>query len=149
MKYLYDSPLGKLLLMSDGECLTSLVFSDKENLQNDECEVFDRTIRYLEQYFSGQRPDVELKIRLRGTEFQEKVWAELQKIPYGKTISYGEIAARIHSRAYQAVGQAVGHNPVAIIVPCHRVIKADGAISGYAWGVERKKELLKIEGWLD
>ncbi|GAB3622363.1 methylated-DNA--[protein]-cysteine S-methyltransferase [Mariniluteicoccus endophyticus] len=100
----------------------------------------------LESYFAGRRTSFDLPLDLRGPEFQQRVWAVLQEIPYGATMTYGAIAARLGSRNAQLVGQAVGHNPVSVVVPCHRVIGADGTLTGYAGGVDRKSWLLELEG---
>ena len=116
--------------------------------------VFERTKKWLDSYFSGHNPDFIPPICLKGTSFQEDVWEILNRIPYGKVISYGEIARQIAEKrglkrmSAQAVGGAVGRNPIAIIVPCHRVIGSNGSFTGYAGGLDKKTELLKIEGVL-
>lgn len=116
--------------------------------------VFDCTKKWLDSYFSGHNPDFTPPICLKGTSFQEDVWEILNRIPYGKVISYGEIARQIAEKrglkrmSAQAVGGAVGRNPISIIVPCHRVIGSDGSLTGYAGGLDKKTELLKIEGVL-
>lgn len=108
-----------------------------------------RAIDQLREYFSGDRKTFDLRLRLKGTEFQRKVWAALQEIPFGQTISYSELARRIGSpKAVRAVGRANGANPVSIIVPCHRVIGSDGSLTGYGGGMDRKRELLRLEGIL-
>lgn len=118
------------------------------------CAVFDRTQEWLDLYFSGCEPDFAPPLSAKGTPFQEMVWEILRKIPYGKVISYGEIARQIAekkgigSMSAQAVGGAVGRNPVAIIVPCHRVVGSDGKLTGYAGGLDKKEALLKLEKWL-
>lgn len=118
------------------------------------CFVFDRTQEWLDIYFSGREPDFMPPLSTKGTPFQETVWEILRKIPYGKVISYGEIARQIAekkgigSMSAQAVGGAVGRNPVAIIVPCHRVVGSDGKLTGYAGGLDKKEALLKLEKWL-
>ena len=101
--------------------------------------------RWLDLYFSGRKPDFLPPIKLIGTPFQRRVWQALMDIPYGTTTTYGALARRVGCRSAQAVGQAVGHNPVAIIVPCHRVIGSDGSLTGYAYGMERKEYLLRLE----
>jgi methylated-DNA-[protein]-cysteine S-methyltransferase len=100
----------------------------------------------LEGYFAGTLREFDLELAPGGTEFQERVWAELRRIPYGQTISYGELARRLgNPRAVRAVGRANGRNPIAIVVPCHRVIGSDGSLTGYAGGIERKRFLLELE----
>ena len=161
MDYLwhYDSPLGGVTMVSDGQSLTALQF-DCPRPSGEEIDVrpemhrlpiFDNTCRWLDSYFSGEVPDFTPALALRGTPFRLAVWEILQAIPYGQTVSYGEIATRIATQlggqrmSAQAVGGAVGHNPVAIIVPCHRVIGADGSLTGYAAGLDRKRRLLQLE----
>lgn len=107
--------------------------------------VFKETCHWLDLYFRGESPDFTLKLSPKGSPFQQKVWQELLKIPYGQTITYGAIAKRIGCRSARAVGQAIHRNPIAIIIPCHRVIGADGSLTGYASGLNRKEKLLKIE----
>jgi len=108
--------------------------------------VLQTAVAQLADYFERRLQEFDVPLDLRGTPFQRAVWAELLTIPYGKTLTYGEIAMEVeHPRAFQAVGQAVGANPVAIIVPCHRVVGRNGALTGYAAGVERKAALLQLE----
>lgn len=155
----YESPLGGITLGSDGKALTDLWFDGQEHYavtlpsqaEHRRLPVFDETCRWLDIYFSGRAPDFTPELVLHGTPFRKAVWDILLTIPFGKTMSYGEIAeilARqrgISRMSAQAVGGAVGHNPVSIIVPCHRVIGADGSLTGYAGGLERKARLLEIE----
>ena len=159
----YTSPLGPIVIESDGEAITSLRFCDEpENTvstaQGVEVlkEAFPReaattppiiaeTLRWLEDYFAGKRPCNVPRLNPQGTSFQKRVWHTLLTIPYGKTISYGEIAKMVECRSAQAVGQAVGRNPIALIIPCHRVIAAHGKIGGYEYGIEIKKRLLDLE----
>ena len=158
-KSCYESPIGKILLTADDIGLTGLWFegqkkilfgSDQESGEMG-TELFSNVKRWLDIYFSGEEPDFQIPIHLKGTEFQMNVWEILCTIPYGETMTYGEIAKRIASdrgirkMSAQAVGNAVGRNPVSVIVPCHRVIGAKGNLTGYAGGIERKAELLKIE----
>ena len=161
MDYTYhvDSPLGGITLASDGQALTGLwfdgqkYFADTLSKQHEEkaLVVFEQTERWLSIYFSGRVPDFTPPLRLKGTPFREEVWRILMTIPYGQTMTYGEIAAILASRrglagmSAQAVGGAVGHNPISLIVPCHRVVGADGALTGYAGGVEKKRWLLDLE----
>ena len=156
MKYYagcYDSPLGSLLMTSDGEALTGLSFGDKPLAEQETqaLPVFVDTCRWLDLYFSGKVPDFTPQLSLQGTDFRRAVWEILRTIPYGQTISYGEIAdmiareRRMEKMSAQAVGGAVGHNPVGIIVPCHRVIGKSGSLTGYGGGIWRKEWLLKLE----
>ena len=211
----YDSPLGGITLASDGVALTGLWFEGQKHFaakfdpQHRECDdlpVFAETKRWLDSYFSGQVPDFTPKLAMRATPFRQAIWEILLTIPYGKTVTYGEIARRfvetfhetslqsssLHNvslhgatsqdislqgaplqvtssqdalsqgsllqgmsiqgamlakknMSAQAVGGAVGHNPISLIIPCHRVIGANGSLTGYAGGVERKKYLLELE----
>ena len=144
----YDSPLGPLALTSDGTALTGLRFG-KENdcvsLLSTFHSPLSTCIRWLDLYFSGRQPDFLPPISFRGTDFQRRVWQALLAIPYGETTTYGDLARRIGCRSAQAVGQAVGKNPIAIIVPCHRVVGSDGSLTGYAYGLEKKQYLLQLE----
>ena len=153
----YDSPLGPLSLTSDGAALTGLTLgrrtlSAKPTAHHPSANQLTTDhwppatcIHWLDLYFSGRRPDFTPPLALRGTDFQRRVWQALLEIPYGQTVSYGELACRIGCRSAQAVGQAVGRNPIAIIVPCHRVVGSDGSLTGYAYGLEKKKHLLQLE----
>lgn len=154
----YASPLGGILLAADGEGLTGLWFEGQKyyarGLDADHEEkllpVFAQAARWLDTYFGGREPDFTPPLRLTGTKFQLAIWRGLLAIPYGATETYGGLA-RLCSRAgmaARAVGGAVGRNPVSIIVPCHRVVGADGSITGYAGGIDRKAKLLALEGAL-
>lgn len=139
------SPVGPLTLFAEDDSLTALVYGDYGGY--DDIPLFREARRQLDEYFDGQRQDFYLPLRPEGTEFQKKVWQVLCRIPYGQVISYRELAARVGSpRAFQAVGQANGHNPLPILIPCHRVIAADGTLGGYSGGLERKRFLLHLEG---
>lgn len=140
----YDSPLGVIRLTSDGTSLTELRFSDVTH-QDARHHSFDNVIRWLDLYFSGANPDITFQLAPQGTSFQQRVWRELTTIPYGRTITYGDLAKRIGCRSAQAVGGAVGRNPIAIIIPCHRVVGTNGALTGYAYGIDLKRRLLDIE----
>jgi methylated-DNA-[protein]-cysteine S-methyltransferase len=146
---IYDSPLGPITLASDGDAITGLRFGAIERMDTidaiDSIEIFRRTRCWLDLYFSGQRPDFLPPLKPSGTAFQQRVWQTLMEIPYGETTTYGAIARRVGCRSAQAVGQAVGHNHIAIIVPCHRVVGSDGSMTGYAYGIERKEYLLALE----
>ena len=176
-KAFYESPLGLLVMVSDGESLVRLDFvRDAEKVESDlvadvvfcgSCAtevgneaddvnyandvVLAKTKRWLDGYFAGRRPDFAPPLKPQGTPFQELVWQLLLGIPYGATTTYGELAQAVARRlgkermSAQAVGQAVGHNPIAVIIPCHRVVGSKGQLTGYAGGLERKKALLELE----
>ena len=151
----YDSPLGGITLFSDGKVLTGLYFDDQKyfpDLKDEEKDlpVFAETKRWLDIFFSGRDPGFLPEIRMNGTDFQKEVWDILLKIGYGKTMSYGQIADQIGKQrgkkmSAQAVGTAVGRNPVSLIVPCHRVLGSDGSMTGYAAGIDKKEALLRME----
>jgi len=177
----YASPLGAIVLESDGACLTALRFTDDANIASaapveyaarrvpkelrsnrvpymhgcpDEATpipheallpVLTQTIHWLDDYFAGKKPRVIPRLNPRGTDFQKRVWQALFTIDYGQTKTYGEIAKMLGCRSAQAVGQALTRNPIAIIIPCHRVIAAHGKIGGYGFGVELKQQLLQME----
>lgn len=151
----YVSPLGEITLASDGEALVGLWFAGQKHFgaglsgqtAKKPLPVFDQADRWLDRYFSGKKPDCPPPLRPRGTAFQQSVWRRLLDIPYGHTVTYGEIAASLSlpSGAARAVGGAVGRNPISLIIPCHRVVGAHGSLTGYAGGIERKKRLLELE----
>lgn len=158
----YDSILGKLTIASDGENIIGLwiegqkYFADtikNENIiKKDDLNIFIKTKEWLDRYFRGERPDIkELKLSPKGSEFRQNVWKILCRIPYGQTITYGKIAKEIaklmnkNSMSAQAIGNAVGHNPISIIIPCHRVVGTNGGLTGYAGGIDKKRELLELE----
>jgi len=147
------SLLGEITLHSyDGKCLSGLWLDTQtprisEAERWEHAEVFAAVQRWLDEYFTGNMPVAEkVALDLRGTEFQLRVWNELCRIPYGTTLTYGELADRIGCRSAQAVGQAVGRNPVSVIVPCHRIIGKNGTLTGYTGGLAKKRELLQLEG---
>ena len=143
---LYQSSIGMLTLVSDGHALTGLDFAKNQETATDEdAPIFAETRRWLDLYFSGKKPDFTPPLKLQGTPFQQKVWSELLNIPYGATTTYGAIAKSINCGSAQAIGQAVHRNPISIIIPCHRVIGADGSLTGYASGLDIKRQLLQIE----
>ena len=160
-KTYYQSPLGKILIVSDEQNLIGLWIDGQkyylnglkqELIQNDETKVLKRTKEWLNRYFKGERPNInELPLAPIGSEFRQNVWKILCEIPYGETITYGEIAKKIakimnrKTMSAQAVGNAVGHNPISIIIPCHRVIGSNGDLTGYAGGIDKKVKLLKLE----
>ena len=146
IKTWYQSPIGMLSLVSDGKSLTALDFGEpKESPNHQNLPIFKETRRWLDLYFSGGIPDFTPPLNPQGTPFQQKVWQELLKIPYSETTTYGAIAKHINCRSAQAVGQAIHRNPIAIIIPCHRVIGADGSLTGYASGLDIKQRLLSQE----
>lgn len=141
----YKSPIGTIEVKYSEKGIVSLVFA-KEKITNYTLHSFNDCIKQLDEYFSGERTEFDLKLNLHGTEFQMKVWDELLKIPFGETTSYLAVATKIGDpNALRAVGNANGKNPVSIIVPCHRVIGTDGKLTGYAGGLWRKKWLLEHE----
>ena len=157
--YHYTSPLGIITLASNEESLTGLWFDGQkyfphtlisESIES-ELPIFTQTCNWLNIYFSGRIPDFILPISLNTTPLRKAVYDILLTIPYGQTMTYGEIARilaeqkGVERMSAQAVGSAVGHNPISIIIPCHRVVGADGSLTGYAGGLDRKIELLKLE----
>lgn len=156
----YASPLGNITLACDGTALTGLWFDGQRfsrdtlspSFQEADAPVLDLAARWLDEYFSGSEPTFLPPLNLRGTSFRQRVWRILMTIPYGRTMTYGDIAKRISEEtgvprmSAQAVGGAVGRNPISIIVPCHRVIGADGSLTGYAGGLGVKRQLLALEG---
>lgn len=161
MQYIshYRSPLGEMLLAADEIGVTGLWFAgqkyfalhlDKEHAEK-EIPQFKTVKQWLDVYFSGREPDFTVPLHFTGTAFQNEVWQILCTIPYGQTTTYGEIAKQLAARrglphmSAQAVGGAVGHNPISILVPCHRVVGLGGSLTGYAGGLERKRCLLALE----
>jgi methylated-DNA-[protein]-cysteine S-methyltransferase len=148
------SPIGRLLLTGDGRALTGLWMLDAGRGSGLEAgltpspEAFGEVAAQLEEYFAGQRKEFTVPLAPSGSPFQLAVWEELTMIPYGRTVSYGDIARALGKRpvASRAVGLANGANPISIIVPCHRVIGSDGSLTGYGGGLDRKEILLRLEG---
>lgn len=173
-KITYASPLGDILLTADEKGLTEAWFVGQKHFATRSCDAHEislaeiceasedsrvdsafilaRAKQWLDQYFAGIEPNEQVPLHLIGTDFQQEVWSILLSIPYGQTSTYGDIAKRIANKrgitrmSAQAVGGAVGHNPISIIVPCHRVLGSDGSLTGYAGGIERKISLLSLEG---
>ncbi|MFI1482125.1 methylated-DNA--[protein]-cysteine S-methyltransferase [Streptomyces sp. NPDC020747] len=150
-----DSPVGQLLLTADESgALTSLSVPGQKGGRTVQPDwrpapgLFRDARQQLAAYFAGELKEFQLELKASGTEFREKVWGALDSVPYGATTTYGEIAARIGASgvAVRAVGGAIGANPLLIVRPCHRVIGADGSLTGYAGGLERKLQLLRLEG---
>lgn len=139
------SPMGPLTLFAEKQCLIALVFGHYGGY--DDTPLFREARRQLEEYFSGQRQTFSLPLHPEGSDFQRRVWLALQDIPYGTSISYRDLAARVGTpRGFQAVGQANGRNPLPIFIPCHRVIAANGSLGGYSSGLGYKRFLLELEG---
>lgn len=158
----YVSQLGIVTLASDGRNLAGAWFEGQKYFggaigsqweERDDLPVFKMAVDWLDRYFQGQRPDIfELPLAPIGTPFRHTVWKLLSRIPYGQVVTYGELGKKvaeemgISSMSSQAIGGAVGHNPLSIIIPCHRVVCKDGSLGGYAGGTERKIALLQLEG---
>ena len=153
----YTSPLGGITLTSDGMELTGLYFDgerdfpDLSAVRKKDLPVFGEVMRWLDLYFNGKEPDFMPALNPTGTPFQMSVWAILRTIPYGEMTTYGAIARRLEEytkkrMSAQAVGGAVGRNPISILIPCHRVIGANGSLTGYAGGLDKKEYLLELEG---
>lgn len=152
----YLSPLGLIVLESDGKVLTGLRFVEnsdtpqqtRETISEDTTDtlpIFAEVRQWLDDYFAGKRPCNVPRLNPLGTDFQRRVWQRLFTIFYGQTKTYGEIAKMVGCKSARAVGQAIGRNPIALIIPCHRVVGANGTLGGYAYGVDRKKQLLELE----
>lgn len=152
---IYESPLGMLLLVSDGQSLTGLQLHGEMPTETEKLPIFPQTKWWLDAYFSGDFREVDFPLNPSGTVFQKQVWEILLKIPAGKTRSYGDIAGEMatllgkEKMSAQAIGGAVGKNPIAIIIPCHRVVGSRGQLTGYAGGLENKEWLLRHEGILE
>jgi methylated-DNA-[protein]-cysteine S-methyltransferase len=149
---IHESPVGPLVLSGDRQTLTGLQFADRVTVpagaRRDDAR-FAEERRQLREYFAGERTTFEFPISLEGNAFERRVWEALRAIPYGTTTTYGELAGRLGApEAARAVGAANGRNPIAIVVPCHRVIGARGKLTGYGGGLERKRALLGHEGGL-
>lgn len=158
----YVSPIGEITLASDGECLIGLWVEGQKYflgtikddiIIKDDLEIFDKTKQWLDKYFAKQNPLIsDLPLSPRGSEFRRAVWDILCEIPYGEVMTYGQISDMMakcmnkKTMSAQAVGGAVGHNPISIIIPCHRVVGTNGSLTGYAGGIDKKIKLLKIEG---
>lgn len=162
MEYIseYKSPIGEILLASDGKAVTGLWFKEQkyygatlgEVSRKGEPYVLKEAAAWLDSYFAGKRPDMTVPLAPRGTAFRQSVWEKLCKIPYGEVVTYKAIACQMAEEmgrptmSAQAVGGAVGHNPVSILIPCHRVVGSSGSLTGYAAGTDKKKWLLELEG---
>ena len=157
--FYYHSPLGPIMMASDGEALSGLWFVGQkyfaDGIEGEYTEkslpIFDEVIRWLDIYFKGHEPGFTPLILMKTTSFRKAVWEVMLTIPYGKTMTYGEIAnviakkRNISKMSSQAVGGAVSHNSISLIIPCHRVVGADGSLTGYAGGIDKKRQLLELE----
>lgn len=157
--YHYQSPLGGITLSSNGTELTGLWFDGQKyfgdtlpkEYEEKNLTVFEQSVRWLDIYFSGQAPDFTPPLCMQTTPFRKAVWEIMLTIPFGETMTYGEIANRIAKQkglfkmSAQAVGGAVGHNSISLIIPCHRVVGTNGSLTGYAGGIDKKVQLLKLE----
>lgn len=150
-----DSPLGPLTAAGEGDAITGLWLPEQKYFPAVErfvtpsrLPVFLRLERWLADYFAGKAPEISFPLAPEGSAFRRQVWRQLQAIPYGSTATYGEIGRAIGCKSGQAVGGAVGHNPISILIPCHRVIGQDGSLTGYAGGLAAKEFLLRLEGVL-
>ena len=145
----YSSPFGLLKIgIDEGKVILSAIVP-KQDAKNQPTAISEKVFAQLQEYFAGRRTAFSLPYKFSGTEFQQQVWAQIAKIPYGQTVTYKDIAQAIGKpRAFQATGRAVGANPLAIIIPCHRVVGSNGDLTGYAFGLEMKKSLLKLESSL-
>ena len=138
-------PMGRVFLQSDGVAITAVGLGTQP--ETDSCPVIDRCKKELQDYCSGRGQSFTVPLQPRGTEFQEKIWALLRKIPYGQTVTYGALAQKAGiPKGARAVGMACNRNPIAILIPCHRVVGSTGALTGYAGGLEFKRALLELEG---
>ena len=152
----YSSPIGKLLIVSDGNAIYKVSFNytnvskSKNFVQNEELDIFKDIKHYFDDYFAGKNPDMNFKLIPQGSKFRQNVWKIISKIPYGEITTYGDIASEISpTMSAQAVGGAVGANPIAILIPCHRVLGKNNKLTGYAAGLNKKIMLLEIENFLN
>ena len=142
----YQSPIGLITIKVTDQYISCISFKEEQIIVHETHPIIQETINQLQQYFNSERKEFDLPLNQNGTEFQQRVWSELSKIPFGKTISYLELSKKIGDvKAIRAVGTSNGKNQIAIIVPCHRVIGTDGSLTGYAGGLWRKQWLLELE----
>ena len=153
----YQSPLGPVIVIANDEGIWSIDFVNAKYakrigadwVEDPKHPQLAEYFRQLAEYFAGKRREFDLPLAPRGTSFQERVWQEIARVPYGKTISYGELAKRAGAPGQaRAAGAATGRNPVGVVIPCHRIVGADGSLTGYAGGLDRKQQLLELEGVL-
>jgi len=152
-----NSPVGELMLVANEKSLVGILWENDTDSRaavekistGSKHPVLKETEKQLREYFAGKRKSFDLPIEFHGTDFQKRVWKALTRIPFGKTSAYGELATRLAApKASRAVGAATGHNPICIVVPCHRVIGKNGKLTGFAGGLKNKEFLLKLEGCL-
>ncbi|WP_270647437.1 methylated-DNA--[protein]-cysteine S-methyltransferase [Paeniclostridium hominis] len=144
--YYYDSPIGILEISTTEEELISILYVDEKRENTEHPKILKEVIKQIQEYFNGDRKEFDIKFKLKGTEFQEKVWNALTHIPYGETVSYKYIATKIgNEKAVRAVGNTNGRNVINIVVPCHRVIGSNKSLTGYGGGLDRKLWLLQHE----
>ena len=150
----YSSPIGDITMASDGNALVGLWFDGQkffadtlaiEHEERPDLPLFAETRRWLDIFFSGKAPDFTPPLAMRGSDFRKRVWQTLLEIPFGQTMTYGDIALRLGCRSAQAIGGAVGHNSISLIIPCHRVVGTGGSLTGYAGGIDKKAWLLEME----
>lgn len=161
MEYIFKckSSIGNIIISSDGKSITGLWFENQKyfastldkNAEEKDLEVFRKIKKWLDRYFKGENPKIDFDLKPKGSEFRQRVWNTLLSIPYGKIVTYKEIAEKVFDLekgkiSYRAIGGAVGHNPISIIIPCHRVVGSDKSLTGYAGGIDKKKFLLNLEG---
>jgi methylated-DNA-[protein]-cysteine S-methyltransferase len=153
----YESPLGPIIAIANDEGIWSIDFVKAKYakrigddwVEDPKHPPLAECFRQLAEYFAGKRREFDLPLAPRGTSFQERVWREIARVPYGETISYGELAKRAGAPGQaRAAGAATGRNPVGVVIPCHRIVGADGSLTGYAGGLDRKQQLLELEGVL-
>ncbi|MFT8459901.1 MAG: methylated-DNA--[protein]-cysteine S-methyltransferase [Liquorilactobacillus ghanensis] len=158
----YQSPLGKIVLLSDHQALYGVWFEQQRHFganynldaaSSSVPRILEQTQQWLDAYFAGQQStSTKLVVKLTGTVFQRQVWTLIQQVPYGKCWSYQQLAVKLqqrygHKTAPRAIGNAVGRNPLSVIIPCHRIVASNGNLTGYAGGLEKKRALLALEGW--
>lgn len=150
----YSSPIGDITMASDGKAIAGLWFDGQkyfadslamEQEERPDLPLFAETRRWLDIFFSGKAPDFTPPLAMRGSDFRKRVWQTLLEIPFGQTMTYGDIALRLGCRSAQAIGGAVGHNSISLIIPCHRVVGTGGSLTGYAGGIDKKAWLLEME----
>ena len=143
--FYYDTYAGRIGIAEENGAITHLIFSERD-WTVEETDLIKETKRQLDEYFAGKRKEFDIPTRLEGTEFQKRVWEELRKIPYGKTVTYKDIAEAVGcQKGFRAVGLANNRNPISIIYPCHRVIGSNGSLTGYVGGLDVKEKLLELE----
>jgi methylated-DNA-[protein]-cysteine S-methyltransferase len=154
---LFESPLGTVMAVADEDGITHIDFIDAKYVrrigpdwvEDPRAPALRECVKQLSEYYDGKRTTFDLPLAPRGTDFQMRVWQEIARVPFGETITYGELAKRAGAPGHaRAAGAATGRNPIGVVVPCHRIVGADGSLTGYAGGLERKRELLEIEGVL-